>query len=175
MNLVAEKTEHFTEAYSNYYALVFSSIYSRVGNPEEASDICQEVFIKFYEKLNEIENSRKWLLGALRLSVFEYYRRKGKKDSFIDAMFQDIGLSFVNGFRETRLIIEEAFEDVDTFRDEKEKVLFDLIAIHDYTYREAGRELGYSERQARYRYGLIVDRLTHCLRKQGIHRLEDLL
>ena len=51
----------------------------------------------------------------------------------------------------------------------------DLIAIHDYTYRDAGRELGYSERQARYRYGLIVDRLVRCLRKRGIHRLEDLL
>ena len=175
MNLIAEKTEHFTEAYSNYYALVFSSIYSRVGSTDEAKDICQEVFIKFYEKFHEIENSRKWLLGALRLSVFEFYRKKGKKDSIINAMFKDMSLTFVNGFRDSRLIIEEAFEDMDTFQDEREKILFDLIAIYDYTYREAGRELGYSVRQARYRYGLIVERLVRYFRKRGIYRLEDLL
>ena len=86
-----------------------------------------------------------------------------------------MGLNFVNGFRDARIIINEAIEDLNNFDNEDEAALFDLIAIRNFTYIEAGKQLGLSKRQAQYRYGRIVEKLLFALKKKGINSLEDLL
>ncbi len=169
------KNREFAEAYGDYYPLVFSIVYTKVGNIEDAEDICQEVFIKFYEKLETIENRRKWLYGALRLQIFSHFRKKSRGSVELDEVADDVGFSFVNGFRDVRIILEEAFDETANFNDERERVLFDLIAIRHFTYEEAGRQLGWNKRQVRYRYGEIVKRVLDYLRKKGIDKLEDLL
>lgn len=169
------RNREFAEAYSDYYPVVFSAVYSKVNNFDDAEDICQELFIKFYDKLDTIENRRKWLYGALKLEVMAFYRRKKHGDVDIDDVFNDVGLTFVNGFRDTRILIGEAIEDMSNFKDDADRVLFDLVAVQNYTYEEAGSHLGMTTRQIRYRYGLIVDRLTDYLKKKGIGSLEDLL
>lgn len=87
----------------------------------------------------------------------------------------DLGVAYLNGFRDTRLMIQEALESEDNFADENDRVLFELVASYDFTYREAGEELGMSERQAKYRFGLAVRRMAEHFRKKGVEKLEDLL
>ncbi len=169
------RNREFAEAYSDYYPVVFNAVYCKVSNLDDAEDICQELFIKFYDKLDTIENHRRWLYGALKLEVMTFYRRKKHVNVDIDEVFNDVGLTFVNGFRDTRILINEAIEDMNNFKDDADRVLFDLVAIQNYTYEEAGVQLGMTTRQVRYRYGLIVDRLIDYLRKKGIGGLEDLL
>jgi len=157
------------------YPLVFSAVYSRVGSLEDAEDISQELFIKLYNKLDEVENRRKWLYGALKLEVMAYYRKKKPGAVDIDEVFNDVALTFVNGFRDTRLMIGEALEDLDRFSEPGDQALFDLVAVRNFSYEEAGAQLGLSKRQVRYRYGLIVDRLVDYFKKKGINSLEELL
>ncbi|MCP4132172.1 MAG: sigma-70 family RNA polymerase sigma factor [bacterium] len=171
---MSRKRDRFTEAHKTYYPLVFSAVQTKVDDVDDSKDICQDVFIKFYEKFDEIENHRKWLYGALRLSVLEFYRKR--KDTVdIDDLFADVSLTFVNGFREARIVIAEAIEKMDNFDNDHERALFDLVAVHNYSYSETGRELGLSKRQVEYKYRRIVDRVIDYLDKQGIQNLEDLL
>ena len=86
--------------------------------------------------------------------------------------FNDVTLTFVNGFRDTRLIIDEAIK---ALVDKTDRVLFDLVAVQNYTYEEAGSELGLSRRQVKYRYGLIVRSIVEYLNGKVIHKIEDLL
>ena len=130
--------------------------------------------IKFFEKFNTIENHRKWLYGALRLAVFEFYRSRNKASN-IDDIFNDVGLTFVNGFRDARIIISEIIESDDTFDSEEDKILFDLIAINNFSYNQAGSQLGLTKRQVQYKYGLIVQKILDQLNKKGIKNIEDLL
>jgi RNA polymerase sigma factor (sigma-70 family) len=175
MTLFEKRTRIFTEVYSDYYPLVYSIVYSKVGNVDDAKDICQEVFIRLYNKFEDIKNPRKWLLVTLRYVVLEYYRKKDYKEMDIENILNDTLLTFVNGFRDTRILIEDAIEDMKNFKDEKEKILFDLIAIYKYTYKETGKYLGLTERQVRYKYSLIVKRLVQYFNRKGIKNLEDLL
>lgn len=168
------KNREFAELYNDYYPLIFGTIYTKVGDADETEDICQELFIKFYEKLETIENKRQWLYGAVRYQMMSYYRNK-KSNIDIDKVFDDIALSFVNGFKDTRIIINDAIENMDNFKDEREKVLFNLIAIHRFSYREAGSQLGLSIKQVRYKYEKIVKRLKSYLADKGIKSLEDLI
>jgi len=169
------KNKKFAEAYNNLYPVVFSAVYSKVGNIDDTEDLCQELFIKFYNKLDEIENHRKWLYGALKLEVMAYFRKKKPEAVDIDEVFDDVGLTFVNGFRDSRIMIQDAIEDTDNYHDETDRALFDLVAVRNFSYEEAGAQLGMSKRQVRYRYGLIVDRLVDYFKQRGIHSLGDLL
>ena len=78
------KRDKFTEAHNDYYPLLFSAVYTKVGDSDDAMDICQEIFIKFFEKIDEIENYRKWLYGAMRIAVMEFYRIKRSDEVDID-------------------------------------------------------------------------------------------
>jgi RNA polymerase sigma factor (sigma-70 family) len=173
--LIDAKTREFTDIYSDMYPLVYNSVYTRVGNVDDVMDICQEVFIRLFDKYEEVDNPRKWLLGTMRFVVLEYYRRKGSRDITLDEVFNDMSMTFVNGFRDSRLIIEEAMENMELFEDEKGQTLFHLIAINSHSYREAGELLGLSVHKVRYKYEQIVNRVIAHLKKKGIKSLDDLL
>jgi RNA polymerase sigma-70 factor, ECF subfamily len=168
------KNSRFTELFDIYYPMVFSAVITKVDNPDDAEDICQEVFISMYNKLDEIEDVRKWLYGTLRYEVLGYYRKKNRNLS-MDDVFDNVALTFVNGFRDTRILIDEVLEKESAGLDETERELLELISIYKYSYEEAGKLTGLTKRQVRYRYGLIVDRVLDSLSKQGIKSLEELL
>ncbi len=171
--LIDNRVANFTEAYNDYYVMGFSTVYAKLNNVDETKDICQEVFIRFYEKYAGIENHRKWLHGTLRKVIFEHYRKN--KKAAAEAVVDDISMAFVNGFRDTRMIIEDALENIENFEDDNEKLLFDYIAIDNLSYAEAGKHLDMTEHQARYKYGILKDRIIRYLHKKGIESLEDLL
>ena len=141
------KRNRLTEIYSDYYPVIFNAVYTKIGNREDTKDICQEVFIRLYQKLDEIENIRRWLFSAIKLVVLEYYRKKKGNDNLnIDDVYNDLGLTFVNGFRDTRIIISDAMDNVENFKEDKERVIFDLIAVSNYTYEHTAKILGMTRR-----------------------------
>ncbi|MBN2402295.1 MAG: sigma-70 family RNA polymerase sigma factor [Spirochaetes bacterium] len=171
---MAIKRDKFTEDHKKYYPLIFSAVFTKVENIDDAKDICQEVFIRYYENFEKVIDSRKWLYGTLRNVVLEFYRMdKGNVD--IDDVFKDISLTFVNGFRDARIIISEAMEEIANFNNEDDKILFDLVAVYNYSYTEAGRQMGLTKRQVEYKYRQIVDKIISYLEKKGIRNFEDLL
>jgi RNA polymerase sigma factor (sigma-70 family) len=172
---MSKKRDLYSQQHSDYYPVVFSTVYSKVGNREDAKDLCQEIFLKFYQKFDDIENGRKWLFGAIRLELLVYYRKKNPDIVNLDEVIQDAGMTFVNGFRDARIIIAEAIENADLFENDLEQALFDLVAIYNYSYSEAGAELGLTKRQVMYRYHGIVEKITAELEKKGIKNIEDLL
>ena len=169
------KNKEFAEAYNNYFPVMFSAVSGKVANYADAEDICQEIFIKFHEKYDTIEDNRKWLYGALRIEVLKYYNRKKPELGDPENLFRDAGLSFVNGFRDARIIIKDVIDGMENFGTDEDAALFDLIAIRNFSYNEAAKHLGLSKRQVQYKYGRIVDRLLDSLKKKGITNLEDLL
>ena len=141
------KNRKFAEMFNDHYAMVFNNVNIKINNPDEAEDLCQEIFIKFYEKLDTIENPRTWLMGASRFAVLTYYRRKKPDLVDVEELFHDTNAAFVNGMRETRMIINDVLENEGNFETESDIALFNLMAVNNYTYEEAGRELGMSKRQ----------------------------
>ncbi|HNX57610.1 MAG TPA: hypothetical protein PKK43_00820, partial [Spirochaetota bacterium] len=115
------------------------------------------------------------LFGALRLAVYEYYRRKTKVDIPLDEAHDDIALTFVNGMRDTRIIIADIIENGDLFDTNLDAVIFDLVALGELSYRDAARELGVTKRIVEYRYRRIAEKVIANLRDRGIRYLEDIL
>ena len=163
----------YIDAYLDYYSIVYSSIYTRINNKDEANDLCQEVFIIFYEKFDFIQNKRKWLLGTAKNVLLNYYKKKKPVNIEDIEKFDDMGLTFVNGFRETRILIDEAMKNIQC--DDIERMLLDLIAIHNFSYNKTAKIVGLTGSQVKYKYRQLVKKLTHYMRSIGIDDLEDLL
>ncbi len=102
-----------------------------------------------------------------------YYRKKKKfsRDEDIEQYLSDISLTFVNGFRDTRIIIDDAVG----LLSDSDRILFDLIAVQNLTYNFAAQHLGLTKRQVEYRYSLIVKNIRGYLNEKGISNIEDLL
>jgi len=165
--------EEFSKAYLEYFPLVFNAVYTKVSDKDIAGDISQEVFVLLYQKFGEIENIRKWLHGTLRYVVMQYYEKNSREVVDIDSVFQDVSLTFVNGFRESRIIINEAIDNIAI--SEEERLIFDYIAVSKYSQNNVGRIMGLSRRQVGYRYWSIVKRILDYLKQKGIDNIGDLL
>lgn len=168
-----KKRETFSLVYAEHYPLIFSAVCAKIGNEHDAQDICQEIFMICYEKLGEIENHRKWLFGTMRNVLYRYYEKNAKNPLDLDAAFQDVSLTFVNGYRDIRILIEEALDK--TKLTELEHLLITYIAFNSYSYSRAGAVLGLSKRQVGYRYQAAAGKILDFLRTKGIQNIEDLL
>lgn len=172
------RDKKFREAYSNYYPLVYNIIFKKVRNIEDAEDICHDVFVAFYDKLEEIENQKSWIYGTINNIVANHYTKKGiaLRDTVdIGDMENSVELAFENGARDIRIIINEALENDKNYKNEKERILFELIALKGFNYIQAGRQLGMTRRMAQYKYKNIVIRIINYLKEKGISEVEDLL
>jgi len=177
-DLSDNKTNQFTVQFDMYYSLIFSTIYSRISNFHEAEDICQEVFLRFFKKFDEIKNPHKLLFGTLRIVTLEYFKEKYKKDINLEDIFEDISINFVNGFKDTRLIIEQALEHIYGSNEEEEneeKIIFDLIAIHSFTFTQASKHLNITYKRVRNSFRKTLRKLYNYLNNIGINSLGDLL
>jgi RNA polymerase sigma-70 factor (ECF subfamily) len=175
-----KKRREFRKAYNTYHVLLFNWLYLKTGRSEDAEDICQEVFIKFFKNFDTIEPLKRWswIKTAGRYELANYIRRKEHAQNSC----MDITAIEENRFpaeREdgilTRVILEEIIEDESTYNDEIEKSVFHLIAIYGYTVKEAAGELGLTERKTRYRYARVSRKIVHILSKKNLSRIEDVI
>jgi RNA polymerase sigma-70 factor, ECF subfamily len=173
MQVKLKKRDRFSELFVDYYPMVFNAVCTKVNSLDDAEDICQEVFIALFNHLDEIQNIRAWLYGTLKNFVLKYYKQKYSGDEDIENFMEDAALTFVNGFRDTRIVISQTLDEVLT--DEQEKKLFELVAIHKYSYSETAELMGITKRKVDYNYNRIADKITSALKEKGISRIEDLL
>ncbi|MCP4137894.1 MAG: RNA polymerase sigma factor [bacterium] len=164
------RESRFNELYRLFYPAVAGSIYSRINNREDTDEITQDVFLELSSNLDEIENVRAWLYKTLRRKVIDYYR-KGKKIPENIAI-EGLNMTFVNGFRDTRIIIQDA---IDNIADDMGSVIFNLIAVQYYSNPEVTKVTGLSIDQVRYKYGQVIRNVQDYLKTKGISSMEDLL
>jgi RNA polymerase sigma factor (sigma-70 family) len=162
----------FIRAFEMHYHTVFNAVYQRVNNIEDAEDICQDIFTILLKKFDEVTDVRRWLFGTLKNSVYKYYRDR-KPGVNIDEIFQDISLTFVNGFRDARLTIEKAIEEA--VDDGLDRSIFEMIACGEYSYASVSRITGLTVRKVEYRYSMIVKKIIENLKSNGIREIGDLL
>ena len=172
MALIDRKTKLFTDVYNSYYSLIFCTIQSHVCNIDLTKDICQEVFSRFYEKFDEVKDPKNWLYGTARLVILEFLKKNSAET--LAAPEAEEALSRPDSETDTGRFIKEAI-DASTAGDQNGRILFELIAVHDFSYKAAAGHLGMTEHQSRYKYNLILKKVLCYFKEKGINSLEELL
>jgi len=169
------KIRKFNREYELYFSIIFSSVYRKTGNYHESEDICQEIFLSLFDNIESVSNTRAWLYGVMRNMISDYYRRKGKTQDEIELMVEESSAVYVNGFRDTRIIIEDILNSAETFTDERERIVFDLVAVKGFSVVEASNHLGITYRQGRYGFERASAGIADALKKRGINSIGELL
>ena len=176
MTAAADGTKaKFKDAYDTLYTPVFCAIYAKLGSYDDAEDLTQEVFLRFHQKIEEVETPRAWIYGTMRNVLMNYFRDRKPAQENVEQFLDDVSLGYVNGFREGRIVIAQTLEDGTLFGSDLDRSIFELVAYHGFTVAEAGRHCGVTYMQARYSFSMTGRAVIAALKKKGISRLEDLL
>lgn len=63
---------------SRYLGLIYSFVFRYIGNAEEAQDITQDVFVKFWRHLKSFDRTRKlktWIFSIAKNSAIDFLRK----------------------------------------------------------------------------------------------------
>ena len=73
-------SEQKEQIYADYYKKVYGYVLGKVGNTETAADICSDVFLKVYEKIDTFDETRSsvstWIFTIMRNTLTDYYRTR---------------------------------------------------------------------------------------------------
>ncbi|MDQ3018362.1 MAG: sigma-70 family RNA polymerase sigma factor, partial [bacterium] len=73
------KDEALTQLYNHYFERLYRFIYYRVGHKEIAEDLTEEVFIKLFKGIKNLQQTAAfegWLFQIARNQVIDHYRAK---------------------------------------------------------------------------------------------------
>ena len=72
------KNERFTEVYKRYNRLIIKIAYDSLKDGFAAEEICQQVFVSFYENMEKIseEHMKGWLIVAAKNALIDYVRKQ---------------------------------------------------------------------------------------------------
>ena len=82
MNVNKRKQLEFDQLYGDFYKDVYRFVYSLVGDPEEASDMTQDTFLKLFRYLEESDtelvNPKAWIFRVAANNCYNRVKRKNR-------------------------------------------------------------------------------------------------
>lgn len=139
----------FTEVFNKYNRLVRKMVISRSGNDMLAEEICQQVFLQYFEQMNNISEEliQPWLLLTTRNMVYDYLRKmQVRKDTHSINGIEDFMVIHEDNTERviTRLshnmLTERILEELYDKKKEWYYVIMD-ICILQMSYEEAAKHL----------------------------------
>ncbi len=120
---------------------LFRFAYKLLGDQEEARDVVQEVFIKVWNKrdeMNELENMEAWCMRVTRNMALDKLKSKSRKltDSIDDRFEMSLGEN-LTPYRSTEM--DDTMKNIGRFialLPEKQKQILQLRDVEGYSYKE---------------------------------------
>lgn len=133
-----------------YQKRVFLLAYSFFRNREDAMDIVQETFLRFYRKVNMFrsgENFQNWLLRMAKNLCIDFYRKSLSKNAEIltEKPIEEMNLALENSQNpyassDFRRIISECIKKLT----QKQRMIFVMKHYNQFKYSEIAQVLGIS-------------------------------
>ena len=154
----------FTRIYDQYFPDVYAFLRYLTKDPDEAEDLCQEVFLRYFAKYGisespEVTNAKALLLRIAKNLFLNSRRRKGRFISTSDVQVEtlpDNSHDFVTD-HDWREYIDEISSKL---RSEKDilAVIFVLRIVNGYSFREIANICGKTTRTIR-RYMVQIKKI----------------
>ncbi len=152
------------EIYEKYHEKVFSYIRNHVNQIEDAEDLCSDVFVKIYSKLDTFDESKAsistWIYAMTSNTVIDFYRTNHIHSEIPEDLAEDKSLI------EDEVLNNESLELLAGALRSLPQELMDIVVLRYYkglTLQEVATQMNLS-------YG--VTKLRH---KEALGRLKDLL
>jgi RNA polymerase sigma-70 factor, ECF subfamily len=155
MDVGEDPSYTFREVYDEVFPVLFKVVYHIVRDRTIAEDLCQEAFIRYYNKripLPNIQESRYWLIRVSKNLAFNYRKRKSREINAVDKVkleAQQVQSDSLDGLikEETISLVKNA---VDTLPVKYKSVLI-LKEYGELNYKDIAKILHISENNVKIR------------------------
>ncbi len=163
-HLEAGRKEALRELFDAYYLMVCQTIRRLVQDPGTVEDLAQEVFIRFWEKRNQIQVNSNLPAYLRRMAVNEalaFLRRQRyfEEESEIPA---DTGDNVEEAFLHTEL--EDSIRTAIDELPPRCRTVFQLSRFEELTYNEIADQMGISVKTVENQMGKALKHLRERLR-----------
>ena len=136
--------EQKTELYEQYHGKVYGFLLGKINNVHEAEDLCSDVFLKVYEKLDTFDETKSslstWIFTIARNTLTDYYRLRHVHEELTDDVPEDSGV-------EDEVCKQEMLETLASALEKLDAKQRDVIVLHYYsglTLHQVAERMGLS-------------------------------
>lgn len=172
------KEQRFTQVYRRRKNLILRYSYSKTQDLEAAEEICQDVFLHYYEKIEQIQEDlvKAWLLLCAKRKCIDYWRkRQNRQESSVGETAVLEVISENNLERVVDHVIQEnfAWKILGELRQKNETwyQVIEAVCICEMEQEEAAASLGISVQVLRAR----LFRARKFIRQEYLKEYKDLL
>lgn len=172
------KEQRFTQVYRRRKNLILRYAYSKTQDLEAAEEICQDVFLHYYEKIEQIQEDlvKAWLLLCAKRKCIDYWRkRQNRQESSVGETAVLEVISENNLERVVDHVIQEnfAWKILGELRQKNETwyQVIEAVCICEMEQEEAAAFLGISVQVLRAR----LFRARKFIRQEYLKEYKDLL
>ena len=173
MSWRSSHVQHFKHVYDDVYPIIIRIVYKITGDLDSAEELCQDAFIKFYERMNTIadgEQAKYWLIRVSRNLALNYQKRRGRERRAYERVFREPQRRQDSG--ETAVLKDESSQAVKQALDRLPESLRAVIIMKEYgelSYKEIASVLGISEGNVKVRVYRARERLAEHLKEGDIY------
>ncbi|GMO29598.1 MAG: RNA polymerase sigma factor [Spirochaetaceae bacterium] len=158
----------FKKIYDAVFPTIYRVAWRIAGSEEAAEDLCQEAFIRFYEKnivFSSIDEAKYWLIRVVKNAALNYAKRKQYEIKVYERAFYEDFRTQNSG--ESDLLNKEKRRDVSAALEKLPKNLREVLALKEWgelNYKDIGRVLGISEGNVKVRVFRAREKLQSLLK-----------
>jgi RNA polymerase sigma factor (sigma-70 family) len=173
MSVLGNDTESFRDVYQSSFPTLIRVAYHITVDMDAAEDICQEAFIRFYNRTIPFpsrEQALFWLIRVVKNLSFNYRKRKGRETKAIDRIIQEPLRQEASGEdilleKETVRLVQAALEQLP----EKMRTVLVLKEYADLNYRQISKILHISETNVKVRVHRARIQLETLIQGEDVH------
>ena len=163
----------FKRVYTSCSPILLRVVHKITGDMETAEEICQDAFIKYYERLESIPDEKQalyWLIRVGKNLALNHEKRKGRERRAFERVYFEPRKPQESG--EMALLKEESSEAVRRALERLPDTLREVIILKEYgelSYKEIGEILGITEGNVKVRAYRARERLLKALGEGDVY------
>ena len=168
-----DETQSFEQLYNEVFPIVYKVSYHITGDSGAAEDICQEAFIKYYNRpvpLPSMNDAKYWLIRVVKNLSFNYGKREKRKLKVFEKIKNEPYYSDDTGEKE--ILKKETKETVNKLLEKLPEKLKAPLVLREYSglnYREISKVLGISESNVKVRIFRARENIQKLIDKGDIY------
>ncbi|MCK5155689.1 MAG: RNA polymerase sigma factor [Spirochaetales bacterium] len=173
MEVKSSGFESFKQVYKEVFPVIMRVAYHVTYNMDASEDICQEAFIRFFDRgliFPSIDEAKYWLIRVTKNLSINYVKRKGREKVAVDKIKKQhlpaakTGEETVIG-NETCEMVRQAIQQIP----EKLRAVLVLKEYSDLNYKEIANILNITESNVKVRVHRAKLQLEKLLTQEGVH------
>jgi RNA polymerase sigma-70 factor (ECF subfamily) len=163
----------FDKVYETVFPIIYRVALRVTGDGDISEELCQEAFIKYYERMDSlpnVEQAKFWLIRVIKNLSFNYEKRKGRERRAYDRVLKEPKREPETG--EITLMKKESLHAVQDALDMLPYNLRIVLVLKEYArmnYREIGSVLGISEGNVKVRVFRARERLAELFKEGELY------